>query len=344
MRYIDAFNHFFPARFWAGLLETPAGQKDMGKRVRGIPALFDLDERLRVVDSFPDYSQVLSLGMPAIDRLWGPDAAAEWARIGNDGLAELCAKDPKRFPGWAASLPMNAPAAAAKEAERALANGANAIQLHTNVDGAPIDEEHFWPIYQIIEKSGRPILLHPIRTREMADYRTETKSKYEICSVIGWPFETGAALARLVFSGVIDRYPELKVITHHLGGIIPYFEGRVAHSWDQLGVRTSDEDYASLLKRLKKRPFDYFKDFYGDTALAGARAPTICGISFFTPDHVLFASDCPFDPEKGKGYIRATIAVMQSLDLPRDDLEKICHRNAERMFRLTKAPAEGMPT
>src|SRR5712672_1738324 len=269
MRYVDAFNHFFPQRFFAGVLETPAARKDMGKRIRGIPALFDLDERFRVVDSFPDYSQILSLAMPAIDRLWDAAAAPTWAQIGNDELAGLVAKYPGRFPGYAASLPMNAPAAAAQEAERALRNGACAIQLHTNVDGAPIDEEHFWPIYEIIEKSGKPILLHPIRTREMADYRTETKSKYEICSVIGWPFETGAALARLVFSGIMDRYPDLKVITHHLGGIIPYFEGRVAHSWDQLGVRTSDEDYASLLKRLKKRPFDYFKGFYGDTALAG---------------------------------------------------------------------------
>src|SRR5690349_817946 len=78
MRYIDAFNHFFPKRFFAGLLETPAAQKDMGKRVRGIRALFDLDERLRIVDSFPDYSQVLSLAMPAIDRLWNKDAAPTW--------------------------------------------------------------------------------------------------------------------------------------------------------------------------------------------------------------------------------------------------------------------------
>src|SRR5579871_1468396 len=177
MRYIDAFNHFFPKRFFAGVLETPASQKDMGKRIRGIPALFDLDERQRVVDSFPDYSQILSLGMPAIDRLWGPDAAPEWARIGNDGLAELCANDPKRFPGWAASLPMNAPAAAAMEAERTLANGANAIQLHTNVDGAPIDGELVGPIDEIIEKSGRPILLHPIRILVNDEERTETKSK-----------------------------------------------------------------------------------------------------------------------------------------------------------------------
>jgi uncharacterized protein len=338
MRYIDAFNHFFPERFFAGVMETPAAQKDMGKRISGIPALWDLNLRLRIVESFPRYSQVLSLGLPAIDRLWSAEQSPEWARIGNDGLAELVAAHPRHFDGYAASLPMNAPDEAAKEAERVLKNGANAIQLHTNVDGAPIDQEAFLPIYEVIEKSGRPILLHPIRTREMADYRTETYSKYEINSVIGWPFETGAALARLVFSGIIDRFPNLKIVTHHLGGIIPYFEGRVGHSWDQLGARTSDEDYELILKRLNKRPLDYFKGFYGDTALAGARAPTICGISFFTPDRVLFASDCPFDPQKGVGYIRATIDVMQSLDLPDADMQKICHGNAVKLFGLCATP------
>ena len=334
MRYIDAFNHFFPKRFFEELVKTPGGQTDLGKRVRGIPALYDLDERLRIVDSFADYTQILSLGMPALDRRWEPDRASEMARIGNDGLAELVGAHSVRFAGYAASLPMNAPEAAAREAERVLAAGANAIQLHTNVNGAPLDEPHFWPIYEIIEKSGKPILLHPIRTREMADYWTESKSKYEICSVIGWPYETGVALARLVFSGIMDRFPRLKVITHHLGGIIPYFAGRVGHSWDQLGARTSDEDYAALLKSLKKRPYDYFKDFYGDTALAGSRAATVCGIDFFGVDHVVFASDCPFDPEKGRGYIRATIAVMESLDLAPEDKGKICHGNAERLFGL----------
>src|SRR5438552_5661553 len=268
--------------------------------------------------------------------------AREFTGMGTDRQRRPCraSRHPDRFVGYAASLPMNAPEAAAKEAERVLADGANAIQLHTNVDGAPIDQDQFLPIYEIIERSGKPILLHPIRTREMADHRSETTSNYEICSVIGWPFETGAALARLVFSGIMDRFPKLKVISHHLGGIIPYFEGRVAHSWDQLGARTSDEDYSLILKRLKKRPFDYFKNFYGDTALAGARAPTLCGLSFFGADHVLFASDCPFDKEKGRGYIRATIAVIESLELPRADMEKICHRNAEAMFGLRKSRAK----
>src|SRR5499426_4099198 len=336
VRTIDAFNHFFPRRYFDALLESPSGAKDIGKRVRGIPALFDLDQRLRVVEQFENYTQVLSHGLPPVERLFPADQSPEMARIANDGLAEVVAKNPRQFVGYSALLPMNAPEAAAKEAERVLKNGANAIQLATNVNGGPLDEKKYWPIYEVIEKSGRPILLHPSRTRQMPDYPTETYSKYEICSVLGWPYETGVTLARLVFSGIMDRYPELKIIAHHLGGVIPYLEGRVGHSFDQLGVRTSDEDYSLVLKSLKKRPYDYFKDFYGDTAVEGARAATICGLDFFGADHVLFASDCPFDKEKGVGYIRATIAVMESLDLPKGDMEKICHRNAETMFALRK--------
>ena len=337
MRYIDAYNHFFPKRYYDALLETPAGTKDLGKRVRGIPALSNLDERRRVVGMFEDYAQLLSLGLPAVERLWGPDQAPEMARIGNDGLAEIVARHPDQFVGYSALLPMNVPEAAVREAERVLANGANAVQIASNVNGRPLDEPEFWPIIEVIAKSGKPILLHPARTREMPDYPTEKHSKYEICSVLGWPYETGVTLARLVFSGIMDRYPDLKVIAHHLGGVIPYLEGRVGHSWDQLGARTSDEDYASLLKRLKKRPYDYFKDFYGDTAVEGARAATVCGLDFFGAEHVLFASDCPFDKEKGPGYIRSTIAVIESLGLSAADKEHVCHGNARRMFGLATA-------
>ena len=335
MRYIDAFNHFFPKRYFDALVESPAGQKDIGKRVRGIPALYDLDLRRKVVDQFPDYTQVLSLGLPMIERLWGPEKSPDMAKIANDGLAEIVAKNPDRFAGYSATLPMNAPREAAKEAERALKNGAHAIQIGTNAEGRPIDGKEFWPLYEVIEKSGKPILLHPARTREMIDYVGETKSKYEICSVLGWPFETGVTLSRFIFSGIMDAYPKLKIVSHHLGGVIPYLEGRIGHSFDQLGVRTSDEDYGALLKSLKKRPFDYFKDFYADTAIEGVRAPMVCGIDFFGADHVLFASDCPFDKEKGPGYIRSTIAVLNEIPLSPADKEKICFRNAQMMFGIS---------
>ncbi len=334
MRYIDAFNHFNPKQYFDALLETPAGQKDLGKRVRGIPALYELDLRLKVVEMFDDYSQVLSLGLPMIDRIWGPDKSPEMAKLANDGLAEVAAKHPKHFAGWSAALPMNNPEASAREAERALKNGAHAIQLGTNVNGRAIDGKEFWPVYEIIEKSGKPILLHPARTREMIDYAGEDKSKYEICSVLGWPFETGVTLSRFIFSKIMDTYPDLKIVSHHLGGVIPYLDGRVAHSFDQMGVRTSDEDYEGLRKSLKKRPYDYFKDFYGDTAIEGTKAPMICGIDFFGVDHVLFASDCPFDKEKGPGYIRSTIKVLNEIGLSNEDMEKICFRNAQKMFGI----------
>ena len=127
MRIIDAFNHFFPKRYYDALLQSPAAAKDIGKRVRSIPALSDLDLRQRIVEMFDDYSQVLSHGLPPLERLWGPDKSPEMAKIANDGLAEIVAKHPKHFVGWSALLPMNAPAAAAEEAARSLASGANAI-------------------------------------------------------------------------------------------------------------------------------------------------------------------------------------------------------------------------
>jgi uncharacterized protein len=168
----------------------------------------------------------------------------------------------------------------------------------------------------------------------MPDYKTEERSKYEIWWTFGWPYETSAALARLVFSGIMDRLPGLKVMAHHMGAMIPFFEGRVGPGWDQLGKRTTGEDLGAVLTGLKRRPFDYFKDFYADTAVFGSRPATVCGLEFFGPDRVLFASDSPFDPEKGPGYIRDTIKVLESIEMPQDVREKISFRNAEELFGL----------
>ena len=338
---LDVFPHIFPQPFFERVKTMAEQNPSLAgqiKRWLHIPVLWDLEARLRMMDRFKGYKQILTLSLPAIEFLAPRDKSPELAMLANDGMAEIVAKHPDYFPAFVASLPMNNMPEALREMDRAIEKlGAKGIQIFTNVNGRALDDPEFYPIFErMVNKHDLPIWVHPTRTAKFADYVGESKSKYEICSVLGWPFETGAALARLVFSGIMDRFPNLKVIAHHLGGVIPYFEGRVAHSWDQLGVRTSDEDYAALLKKLKKRPFDYFKGFYGDTALAGARAPTICGISFFGADHVLFASDCPFDKEKGRGYIRATIAVMESLDLSKQDMEKICHGNAECMFGLRK--------
>lgn len=337
MRYIDAFNHFFPQRLWNEMAATDGAARDIGYRMRGIPAVYDIDARLRVLDQFRHHelTQILSLGTPPLETLGPPEVTVHLARLGNDGLAELVAQHPDRFSGYVASLPMNAPDAAAKEAERALTEGgACGLQIHSNVNGVALDAPQFLPIFELAARHDKPILLHPHRGPNMPDYLTESKSKYEIWWTFGWPFDTSVAMARLVFSGMMDRLPTLKVMAHHLGAMVPYFEGRLGPGMDQLGSRTTDPELRRELPVLKKRPLDYFKSFYADSATFGSRSAMICGLDFYGPDKVLFASDCPFDPEKGPGYIRETINVLESMDLPRDVHERIAFRNAEQLFGL----------
>ncbi len=335
MRHIDAFCHFFPAGIFRLMSETTAGVTDVGKRMQNVRTSFDLDARLRMMDKFADYTQILSLGLPALDEMAGPDKSPEFARVANDGLAELVAKYPDRFAGYVGALPMNAPDAAVKEAERILLHGsANGLQLHTNVNGACLDEPRFRPIFEVAAKSGKPILLHPARKADMPDFPAETKSRYEIWTIFGWPYETSATMARLIFSGVMTSFPTLKVLAHHLGAMVPFFDARIETGWATLGSRTSDEDYSGVLARLGKPLLECFRQFYGDTALCGGRIGAVCGIEFYGVDHVLYASDAPFGPEGGAAYIGSIMKVIDSLDLSSADKQKICYRNALEFFKL----------
>jgi predicted TIM-barrel fold metal-dependent hydrolase len=309
--------------------------KDIGKRMRGIPMLFDLDVRFRVMDTFDGYQQVLSLPTPPIENIARGGDAADLARAANDGMAELVARHPERFPGFVASLAYDDPDAAVREAVRAVDElGARGIQMFTNVHGTPISAPAYLPIFEALAARDLPIWLHPYRGADIPDYATEDRSQYEIWWTFGWPYETSSAMARLAFAGVFDRFPDMKIITHHMGAMAPYFAGRVGPGWDQLGARTSDVDLSAVLGTLKKRPLDYFKMFYADTALFGAYDATVCGLQFFGAGHVLFASDAPFDPEKGPMYIRETIAIIDRLPVTADDRERIYWRNAVRLLKL----------
>jgi len=334
---IDLFTHFFPKRYLEEFIEGGYAGKDIGKRVRNVATIADLDARFRVMDEFGDYQQFLTLPSPPLEAMAGPDKSPELARIANDGLAELVAKYPNRFIGFAASLPMNNPDASVQELDRAVTQlGARGVQIFTNVSGKALDSPEFWPLFQEAARHEVPMWMHPARGADFPDYLYEDRSQYEIWWTFGWPYETSAAMARMVFSGFFDRAPNLKIVTHHMGGMVPYFEGRVGFGWDQLGSRTSDVDYAVLLRSMKKRPVDYFKMFYADTALFGAAAGTRCGLEFFGLDHVVFASDVPFEPSPGL-YIRETIRCIEALELSEADNERIYAGNARRLLRLEKS-------
>ena len=243
---------------------------------------------------------------------------------------------PDRFPGFIASVPMNDVEATLQEIDRASRDlHAAGIQIFTNVNGRPLDDPEFFPIFErMSRKYDLPIWVHPTRTAQFKDYPVEEKSKYEIWWLFGWPYETSAFMARLVFSGVFDRLPRLKIITHHLGAMAPYFVNRIGYGMDQMGARTADEDYESLRKAMKKRPVDYFKMFYGDTSVNGAASAIRCGLDFYGVKHVLFGTDCPFDPQGGPLFIRETIKALDGMKLKPDDRRRIYFGNAVSMLKL----------
>ena len=335
---IDIFCHIVPQNYYDRMLKLPETGTTIKRRTAMIPAMTNLDVRFRMMDRFADYVQVVSMAAPPIEALGDAKLSPELAQLANDGMAELVSKHPDRFPGFVAALPMNNPDAAVEEIDRAMLKlGACGVQIYSNVNGRPLDEPDFLPIFEKLAERNAAAWLHPTRSANFADYITEKKSKFELWWVFGWPYETSVAMARILFAGYFDRFPNLKIITHHLGAMIPYFSGRTGPGLDQLGARTEGEDLAALGRRLKKRPQDYFKMYYADTATFGSRAAMACGLDFFGVDQVLFASDCPFDPEKGPGYIRETIRCLEELPLSAADRAKIYEGNARKMMRLNLA-------
>ena len=329
---IDIFNHIFPRKFFDTYIDKGSGGKDIGKRVSNIQTIVDVDARLRILDEFGDYVQVISLPLPPVETIASPAKSPELARAGNDGLAELVRRH-DRFIGFVACLPMNNPDAAVAEMRRAVDElGAFGVQVYSNAAGKPLDAPEFLPLFEEAVRRDIPIWIHPARGADFSDYQSETKSLYEIWWTFGWPYETSVAMARIVFAGYFDRFPSLKIITHHMGGMIPYFEGRVGYGWDQLGKRTSDVDYTPLLKSMKKRPVDYFRKFYADTALFGAAPATKCGYEFFGVDRVLYASDMPLEPAPGL-YARETIKCVEALGLTDAQKDQIYRGNAEKLLK-----------
>ena len=332
---IDIYNHVMPVRYLEMMKQH---FKDAGivKRMSGIRVLWDIEARVEMLGQWPEVQQVLTLSLPGPELVGGPDLSPELARIANDDMAAMCAKWPKKFPAFVASLPMNNVPAALEEMDRAITGlGARGVQILTSVNGRPLDEPEFFPVFErVTQKYGMPLWMHPARPASRADYPTESKSKYEIWQVLGWPYETSAAMARMVFSGLFDRLPEMRVITHHCGAMIPFFAGRAETLWAQLGSRTADEDYESLLKGMARKPIEYFKMFYADTVLGGSASALRCGLDFFGADRIVFASDCPFDPEGGPMFSREGIRSVEDLGLSEAEKRKIYYENALRLLNM----------
>ncbi len=330
---IDVFTHILPEKYKGALKSKAPPGFHQDKIIDACPALSDLNMRFRVMNWYEDYVQVLTLLPQTMINVVGTKDAVELAKIANDEMAELVTKYPDRFISAVACLPMGDIDAALKEVDRALTElRLRGVQIYTSINGKPLDSPEFMPLYEKMTYYNLPIWIHPVREKSVPDYPGEDSSKYSIFSLFGWPYETTVAMARLVYSGIFERYPSLKIITHHCGAMVPYFAQRIEMHEDASKTRLGTKSEHHLIRK----PLDYYRMFYNDTALQGNTVALMCGYAFFGAEHILFGTDMPMPMGNQNSYIvlRATIRSIEEMDIPDSDKKKIFADNAIKLMHL----------
>jgi len=332
---IDIYTHVIPPKYKEALYKRADRRfydENWDKVIDGTPALSDLDNRLRILDEYEGLSHVITAASPALEEVTSPENAVYLAKLANEEMAELTVKYPDKFTTAVACLPLNDVDDALAETDRAVKDlNFKGVQLYTPFNGKPLDSPEFLPLYEKMVEYDLPIWIHPARGRHVPDYPGEDHSRYYTYQMFGWPYETTAAMVRLVFSGILDKYPGLKIITHHCGAMIPYFSERLV-----IGQDYAEENLKARWKEgLKRPPIEYFRMFYADTALNGSTAALTCGYSFFGAEHILFATDFPYDDENGARFTREVIKSIESLDISPEQKELIFQGNAKRLLRLS---------
>ena len=287
------------------------------------------------METYPQVVQVLTVGpVPPLEAFATPEQAVELAKMANDEIAELVAKYRDKFVTAIALLPMNNIDAALKETDRAINDlGFRGIYVHSNINGKPLDAPEFLPLIEKMSKYNLPIYIHPWRPNEFTDYQTESASKYMIAGTFGWPYETTVAMTRLVFSGILEKFPNLKVVTHHCGGMVPYYAQRIHQHYGQQDMNIQRR--ADFLKGLTKTPVEYYKMFYNDTAIHGNTPALMLACDFFGADHMVFGADMPLgDHYFGFRSYRQTINAINAMTISEDEKQKIFVDNALKLLRI----------
>jgi uncharacterized protein len=281
---------------------------------------YDLERRLALMEKHGVDMQVLSQTTPVLMGFNAQDAAVI-CRQSNDDNYALCRAQPAKFVsiGIVSLLDMKS---AMRELERCVGElDCRGITVSTHQDGEGLDSPAYFRFYERLVKDDLPLFIHPLNWESYP--LVEMERGWRMMHVFGWPFDTTQAVWRLIFGGVLERYPTLKVVTHHCGGMLPFFAARAA------------VNYRGLMKdKLPRDIEEYWGNLYGDTALDGSLSALRCGYDFFGPDRLLYGTDFPFGGEKGECFIRDNLDSVKKLDIPTKDRNKILSGNARRLLKV----------
>jgi aminocarboxymuconate-semialdehyde decarboxylase len=246
---------------------------------------------------------------------WGtPEVSLEAARLVNDDMAQAQSTYPDRI-RWMASMPWEHPELALPELERACKAGAVGVMVLANIAGRSLTEPAFAPIWQEIDRRGLPVLVHPTAPPGTSELDLQA---YNLIAQVGFMFDTSLAIARMIYDGFIDTYPDLKLIASHAGATLPYLVGRLDRCFDQM---------KAARENISERPSTYLRRIYYDSVTYTQEALDMC-IQVGGVDKVMYGSDYPHNIGDMKGCLERVEA------LPADQREAVTSGNATRIFGL----------
>jgi len=303
MKKIDVFSHILTPEFSKRFLSLAP---DAAKTVEFMrPAMVDLKIRKKFMSRFPDVLQIVTMGNVPLDRYVSAKEATELAKIGNDEMAELVRNEPDMFYGAVGTIPVDDVDASLEIIEHCVNKlGLLGIQLFATIEREPYSEQKYRPIFALMAKLGRPIWIHPAGT--LNDWER---------AVFTWPYESSRFMLDVVRAGIFTDYPNLKIIIHHAGAMVPHYQGRIKYSM----------------------PLEYqehFRCFYTDTALYGNTQGLMGTFEYFGAEHMMFGTDAPLGgPLFGSnGATDNTILAIEKMSISDEDKEKIFRNNAIKMF------------
>jgi len=284
------------------------------------PQNADPEIRLSLMEKYGINMQALSQTAPVILGFGAKDAA-EICRLSNDDNYALCKAYPDRFVNICivSLLDMKS---AMRELERSINElDCRGVTVASNHKGKGLDSREYFPFYEKLVKHDLPLFIHPTHWESYP--LVDMEKGWRMMHLFGWPFDTTQSIWRLIFGGVIDHYPSLKIVTHHLGAMLPYFARRI------------ETNFNGFLKdKLPRHITEYWANIYGDTALDGTVAAYPCGYAFFGPERMMYGTDYPFGAEAGEDFIRENLLGVKAMNIPEEDKKKILGESARKLLKI----------
>ena len=327
MAIIDFHNHYYPPdylkalRSGASVVRVTVDAEDNpwlhypGDYNIAVRGHRDIEYRESVLIEHGVDTQVLSLTTPGT-HVESPAVAARLASLVNDAFAEVAREKRGRFQALA-TLPLNDPAASVRELERACRQlGLAGAMVFSNINGVALADPRFWPLYELANDLEAVLHIHPTSPAGV-----EAMTEFWLMPLAGFPFDTTLAAARLVFSGVPERFPRIPWVLSHLGGAIPYLAERLDRGFHA---------FRECRAHIRRPPSEYLQRFYYDTVNFDRHALALA-LSFAGSNHLLAGSDYPHQI----GSLPLMLESITALEIPEQDKASILGDNAARLLEKT---------